>query len=152
MYLQTEPGSEPVVVEGLFNVTPERMYRAWTSPDEVIKWFGPAPNSLIACEIDLRIGGKWRFVLEDSPEKKRRIEGEYLEVEENRRLVFSWTFVTQVDGGEPEVTHPSKVSVTFTPDGAATRIDLRHEAIRSEDGRLGVGRGWEACFTSLQSL
>ncbi len=151
-FLQTRPGADPVIVEGIFNAAPERVFRAWTEPDEVVKWFGARPGSLASAEIDLRVGGGWCFVLTDTPEKTVRLEGEYIHIEPARALVFSWRHV-EVLGGEHEETRQSRVSVAFRPHGErSTHVRLMHEEIRAEDARIGVGTGWDASFTSLQNL
>ena len=151
-FLKTAPGAEPVIVEGLFAAPVDRLFRAWTDPDEIIEWFGRAPRCLVSAEIDLRVGGRWCFVLEETAEKTSKLEGEYIEIEPDQSLVFSWSHVTAFADGRREATHASRVSVTFTPHGKSTRIDLRHEAIEKEDGRLGVGKGWTLSFTSLEKL
>lgn len=151
-FLQTEPGAEPVIVEGAFAAPAERVFRAWTEPDEIIKWFGKAPHSLVRAEIDLTVGGRWRFVLEDSESMHSSLEGEYVSIVENSLLVFTWAHVTTAGDGTHEVTPESKVTVRFVPDGKATRLHLTHETIRREEGRLGVGRGWNASFASLEAL
>ena len=56
-FLRSAPGSDPIVVEGTFAASPERVFRAWTRPEEVRKWFGQQPDSLESAEIDLRVGG-----------------------------------------------------------------------------------------------
>ena len=40
-FLKSPPGETPVIVEGLFAASPDRVFRAWTEADEVLKWFGP---------------------------------------------------------------------------------------------------------------
>lgn len=151
-FLKSAPGAEPVIVEGLFPAPVERLFRAWTDPDEIIEWFGSAPRCLVSAQVDLRVGGRWCFVLEETAEKTSRLEGEYLEIEPDRCLVFSWNHITAFADGRHEATHTSRVSVTFTPHGKSTRVDLRHETIDRQDGRLGVGKGWELSFTSLENL
>ena len=54
-FLQTEQGDDPVVVEGHFAAPPAKVFQAWTDPDIVMKWFGPAPNSLHSAAIDLQL-------------------------------------------------------------------------------------------------
>lgn len=54
--------------------------------------------------------------------------------------------------GTRESTDSSKVTVTFAEAGKATEVKLRHEAIRTEDARRGVGGGWNGCFGRLADL
>lgn len=148
--LHSEPGRDPVTVSSVFNATPQRLFKAWTDPKELIKWFGPKPNCLLAVDVDLRVGGGWCFLVEESAEKKVHLKGEYLQIESDKTLIFSWSHVKEFPTGRSETTPFSQVTVHFTPVEQGTRLDLRHESVQTEDGRLGVGRGWFACVTNLQ--
>lgn len=78
--------------------------------------------------------------------------GEYLVIEPGQRLAFSWQSLRENADGSREESEPSRVTVTFAPQGAATVVNLTHERIVAEEGRLGVSRGWNASFASLTSL
>ena len=78
-----------LVLERVVDVPPELVWKAWTRPEHVVKWFTPVPWTTHDCQIDLRVGGLFRFVM-------RSPEGEdfpnaacYLEIVPNRKLV--WT-------------------------------------------------------------
>lgn len=148
--VHSAPGKDPIELEGLFDAPPERVFRAWTEPDQLMKWFGPEENLLKAAEIDLRVGGQWRLFLNTSGEAAERFEGEYLAIEPGERLVFSWSHVAVAPDGTQEATPASKVSVTFEPVGAKTRMHLRHEAIQSENARRNVGNGWSGSLDRLE--
>lgn len=148
-FLKSAPGLEPVVVEGVFAAPVERVYRAWTDPDELKAWFGLERHSLVSAEVDLRVGGRWRFVVSESEHERTSLHGEYLEIEPNARLAFSWRFLRENADGIREETGTSRVTVTFEAHGASTRVHLSHEGIATEDGRLGVGQGWNASLANL---
>ena len=151
-FLKSPPGETPVIVEGLFAASPDRVFRAWTEADEVLKWFGPAPHSLETVDIDLREGGSWRFAFPKVDGPRNSLFGEYLTVEQSRRLVFTWHHQRQFDDGQQETTPRSQVTVTFEPKADGTFVRLVHEAIREEDARKGVGRGWNAGFGQLHMV
>ena len=148
-FLRSDIGSEPAIVEGLLAAPVARVYRAWTSPDEIVKWFGLKAGAMVSAEIDLRVGGQWCFVMHDDEESRSSLRGEYFTVEFEKRLAFSWRHVREHADGRREETAASKVTVTFRQEGAATHLHLRHEGILQEDGRQGVGRGWDATFGHL---
>ncbi|MFN3649760.1 MAG: SRPBCC family protein [Armatimonadota bacterium] len=76
-------------LERVVDVPRELVWKAWTTPEHLVKWFTPAPWSTAECELDLRPGGIFRTVM-CSPEGEKFEEvGCYLEVVENERLV--WT-------------------------------------------------------------
>ncbi|PVB61661.1 SRPBCC domain-containing protein [Labrenzia sp. 011] len=151
-FLKSEPGAEPVLIDGLFRASPQRVFRAFTEPDEIRSWFVPGDGGLVAVEIDLQVGGRWCFVIERSEEKQVQLEGEYLTIDAPNRLEFSWRHVQEFTDGRREATDSSRVVITFTQAGKATEVKLRHEAIRTEDGRRGVGGGWDGCLARLAEL
>lgn len=150
-FQQSPAGQDPIEVSATFAAKPPRLFKAWTDAKEIKQWFGLVPGSVIDARVDATEGGQWCFLLEDSAEKRVQLEGEYLTVEPNRELVFTWSHVVDFGDGRREATPHSKVSVLFTEVDQQTRIDLRHEAIQSESGRLGVGSGWRTCFEHLES-
>ncbi len=151
-FLRSSPGAEPVTVSGTFNVPVARLFKAWTEPEEIKQWFGPRPNTVVDAEVNLQVGAGWRFVVDQTVEKSELLEGQYLEIEENAKLVFSWRHIQEFADGRCEATDYSKVTVCFIADGDSTRLELRHEAIKSEDGRKGVGGGWLVCFESIAAI
>ncbi len=151
-FVRTEPGDDPIVVEGYFAAPPARVFEAWTDPNIVVKWFGRAPNSLHSATIDLRPGGAWKFLKSKDDDKSIGFEGQYLDIQPGEKLVFSWAHVIAHANGEREATPYSRVEVIFTPKGKGTYVRLVHSAISSEDSRRGIGGGWEAAFTFMTKV
>ena len=151
-FLTTKIGASPVIIIGTFPVSAARAYKAWTSEDEIIQWFGTEPFCVKSASIDLSVGGSWKFIFEDTPQKTISLQGEYIEIIPNEKLVFSWKHVTENKGEEKTSTAPSKVTVKFRELNGETTITLHHENINNEDGRKGVGSGWQCSFESLQNI
>lgn len=151
-FLKSPEGADPIVVEGTFKGTPDRVFRAWTTPDEVKKWFGQRPDSLASAEIDLQVGGVWRFAFEAMEAHQDVLGGTYAAVEPASRLAFSWIHERIFPDGRVEKTPASEVTVTFEAVGEGTFVRLVHSAIRSEDARKGVGSGWSSSFASIQAV
>src|ERR1700759_4706284 len=86
--IQTNPKLD-LVLERVVDVSKERVWAAWTKPEHIKKWFTPAPWTTVDCEIDLRPGGIFRTVMRSPEGQEFPNEGCYLEVVENRKLV--WT-------------------------------------------------------------
>lgn len=151
-YIQSVAGEDPLVVEGYFACTPQRMFEVWTDPDIVKVWFGRDAQSLQSAEIDLRPGGKYRFIRSSDPQQTVGFEGEYLEIERDSKLVFSWRHIVEHASGEREETPSSRVEVTFTADGDGTQVYLVHSGISTEDARKGIGGGWNSSFGKIAAL
>lgn len=151
-FVKTEPGADPIVVECYFAAAPATMFRAWTDPDVVVKWFGRAPNSLHSATIDLRPGGAWQFLKSKDENKSVGFEGEYLVIEPGKRLVFSWSQVVAHADGKREATPPSQVEITFTAKGKGTNLRLVHSAVHGEEARHGFAGGWDRAFSLMSAL
>ncbi|MBD0321275.1 MAG: SRPBCC domain-containing protein, partial [Gemmatimonadetes bacterium] len=78
-----------LVLERVVDVPPEAVWAAWTRPEQVVKWFTPAPWQTVHCEIDLRPGGIFRTTMRSPEGEEFSSDGCIVEVVENRR--FSWT-------------------------------------------------------------
>lgn len=119
------------------------VWRAWTDPEEKRRWWGRSEGlELRLCEIDLRVGGRYRYGMAAKGEPKGEIgeaaHGEYRVVEPERRLVYTWTW-----GGEDPSVRDTLVTVTFEAlSEDRTRVTVVHE--RQPDARVaGVHRnGW----------
>lgn len=148
-HLLSAKGDDPVVLEGLFRASLSRVWRAWTEPDELTKWFGKPGGGCVSAEVDLRVGGRWRCVISEAADGRSALEGEYRVVETERRLIYSWRHVVERPDGAREATADSQVTVEFAAEGAAARVRLRHEGILRREGREGVAGGWGAAFARL---
>lgn len=149
---RTGIGSEPVVVECYFAAPPAKVFQAWTDPKRIVKWFGPAPNSLLSATIDLRPGGSWRFLTSKDAAKSVGYEGEYLDVQPGTRLVFTWSRVVIHANGEREATLHAEIEVNFTAKGGGTDLRLVHTVKQPEDLSPSIGDNWRRTFTTLAAL
>ncbi|MEC9345929.1 MAG: SRPBCC domain-containing protein [Pseudomonadota bacterium] len=149
-FLKSPPGETPVIVEGHFRATPARVFRAWTEPDEIVQWFGT--HTLSSAEIDLRVGGTWRFLFADTGNGRSILQGSYTDVSPNDRLAFTWVHEHARTDGVIETTPESQVTITFAPERDGTFVRLVHAGIQRVEGRSGVGQGWNASFERLQAI
>ncbi|MEO1029587.1 MAG: SRPBCC domain-containing protein [Pseudomonadota bacterium] len=144
-FLQSAPGDDPVILEGLFDAPVEDVYRAWTEPTEFATWFTLVDGKSGTAELSVEVGGVWRFHL---PDGMAWFEGRYTQVEDCRTLAFTWRHVRLENGGRSE-TPESRVTVRFEPRGSQTQLHLRHEGA-SEVGRGSIGTGWTGAFERLK--
>ena len=141
-FLQSAPGDAVIRAEGAFRASVEKAWAAWTEAERLKRWFGADAADFERMQVDVRVGGRWRFDIPGDPPS--RLEGEYIVVEENARLVFSWRHVA----GET-ATPTSQVSVDFRATEGGCVVSLRHEGIQTESGRSGVSHGWRNSFERL---
>ncbi len=151
-FLKSSPGDDPIRIQGYFPVPPEKAFRAWTDPHVVMKWFGSAPNTLHSANIDLRVGGGWKFVESKLENHSIWFEGEYLEITPGKHLLFTWTKVIQYRNEEPDRTNSSLVEITFTEIDNGTEIHLIHSHIERLAERQGFAGGWRFAIEALWKL
>ena len=77
-------------IKRLMKASRERVYAAWTDPEQLQQWFGPAKVRTRALEADVRVGGKFRWDITSPEGEEMTVEGEYRELEPGRKIVFSW--------------------------------------------------------------
>ena len=127
------------------NATPEKVYAAWTDPEKIARWFGPAQVKAgsVSAKIDLRVGGRYRIGFEGGDGEYFQVDGVYREVTPNARIAFSWAWHST-----PE--RESQVTVSLQPDGDGTLLTLHHEQFFNEAARDGHARGWTELLDKLE--
>ena len=86
------PSPREVVMTRVFDAPRHLVYEAMTRPELLKRWFGPHGWSLVVCEIDLRVGGAWRYVLEGPDGRSMGMGGEYREIVPGERTVHTESF------------------------------------------------------------
>ena len=129
-----------------YEVAPDKVWRAWTDPQALKLWFGPAEIvSVPVSEIDLRVGGRFRVVMLEANGERHEVGGVYREIVPNRKLVFSWAWHST-----PE--RESRVTVLIEPSGRGADLELRHEQFFDEAAREGHEHGWTGSLVKLEAL
>ncbi|MBC7645751.1 MAG: SRPBCC family protein [Pseudopedobacter sp.] len=139
-----------LVIERTLEVSPERVWAAWTQPELLKKWFAPAPWSTVDCEIDLRPGGQMRTTMRSPEGQDFPGVGCYLEVVEKERLVFTDALTP---GYRPSSAPFFTAVITLEPYGTGTqyRVVAMHadEATRDKHEEMGFEKGWNQCLDQL---
>jgi uncharacterized protein YndB with AHSA1/START domain len=88
----TTPSEREVYVERVFEAPPERVFAAFTGPELIPQWWGPHGTTTVVDQMDVRPGGTWRFISQDSDGSETAFRGVYREVTPPTRLVqtFEW--------------------------------------------------------------
>ena len=119
---------------------PERVWRAFTTADELAAWFWPTAWDAVVT-VDLRVGGRYRVA---SAPVGMAFGGEYVAVEPTERLVQTW----QWDGEDDETL----VTVTLTPEGSGTRLEIVHERFATDEDAASHLQGWNDCLDRLPAI
>src|SRR4029077_5763186 len=98
----TTPTESEIVLTRVFDAPRSLVFDAFTRPELLRRWFGPRGWSLVVCEVDLRVGGTWRFVLRGPDGKDMGMRGVYREIVAPDRSVHTESFDDYP--GESQVT------------------------------------------------
>jgi uncharacterized protein YndB with AHSA1/START domain len=127
-----------------YPVAPEKVWRAWTDPQAVAKWWGPGPGEPVSlAELDVRVGGRFRIVFGGADGKMHECAGTYKEVVPNKKLVFTWSW--------PNTT-PDRISVVtieFRKVDNGTDLLFKHDQLFDEKARDDHKRGWSSTLDKL---
>ena len=125
------------------------VFDAWTKPELMQRWWVPksAPITLLSCEMDVRVGGTYRFTFQVDPTTTMDFFGRYLDVDPPRRLV--WT--NEEGGGDAVIS-----TATFDEDGGRTRLVIhdRYPSKEALDEAIASGSvaGWDEQLGQLEAL
>ncbi|MFL5268479.1 MAG: SRPBCC family protein [Stellaceae bacterium] len=152
-----------LVLERVVDVAPNLVWAAWTRLEYVKQWFTPAPWQTVDCEIDLRPGGIFRFVMRSPEGQEFPNEGCYLEVIENEKLVWTGAlkagYRPRQPGNRPDDEHCPflfTAVILLEPHGAGTKytaiaIHADQEGAKKH-ADMGFHEGWGKTLDQLVTL
>jgi uncharacterized protein YndB with AHSA1/START domain len=143
-----ETSEQVVRLSRTFKATPERVFAAWSTPEQIAKWFGPANYTVRVLRLEAGIDGEYEFAMTPpGADQARFIAGRYLDYQPGRRLVFTWAW--RDEPGAATAADESLVTVEFNASGADTELVLTHERLTGAESREGHRQGWVGSFDGL---
>ena len=144
------PGDRQIVLSRLFEAPARLVFAAFTQPELLVRWYGAQGWRLVRCDVDLRVGGRWRFVSQGPDDARMTQSGVYRQIDPPHRLVCTELFDDQSYPGETLVSHEftelaGRTTVTTTLLYATA--EGRDTVLRYPMTR-GIGQG----FTRLAEL
>lgn len=125
----------------------EDVFRAWTDPEVLARWWGPGDHTVTDVELDAQLGGRYRLVVATPEGGTMIMVGIYVEFDPPHRLSFTWNWEA---GGVNRVE--SRVTVELRPAGEATELVLWHGGFPDEAVAAPYRRGWDATLPKLLAL
>ena len=145
----TLPSDREIAFSRVFQAPRELVFEAWTKPEHVKNWYPCPQMSMSVCEIDLRPGGAWRYILATADGTEYRFRGIYQEVAAPERLVLTECFENPAVGNPEWLT-----TITFEEhDGRTTvKSTLLHKSVENRNGHLqsGMERGLSHTMDRLE--
>jgi uncharacterized protein YndB with AHSA1/START domain len=131
-----------LVVRRTIRAPAARLFAAWTEPERILQWWGPAGVRCTGAEIDLRVGGAYRIANQFPDGAVIWITGAFEQISAPKKLVYTWRLEP---GAQPE----ERVTVRFEERADATEVTVVHERIASPEIRDRHEAGWRACLEGL---
>ena len=139
----TLPTDEQILITREFDAPKHLVYKAWTTPELVKRWWHANRGEVTVVEIDLRVGGKWRYVMVTDDGFEVGFHGEYSEIVPNERIVS-----TEIYEGLPEGVSEEEGAtvntVTFIEAGGRTMVTLLVQATSKISRDAIIDSGMEA--------
>lgn len=123
------------------------VFRAWSAPEHLMRWWGPKDFTMQSAEMDFRPGGKWRTCFRSPEGQDHWAEGTYSEIVEPERLAF--TFAWQEDDG---TSGPKMQTIVTLEDlGDRTRLVFKQGVYATAEIRHSHEGGWGECLDRLET-
>lgn len=133
----TLPSDTQILITREFDAPRDLVYRAYTVPELIRRWWSGDRGEVTSAEVDLRPGGSWRYVMTANAGFEVAFHGEYQEIIPAERIV-----ATEVYEGAPDAA--AVVTTTFAEHGGRTTLSILVQHISRENRDLHLNSGMEA--------
>lgn len=125
-----------------FNAPVETLFNAWKTPEIISQWFAPGNMTVPEATVDFKEGGVYRFVMQNQDGEQFIVGGEYTEIAQPEKLVFSWQWESS--------PHTTKVTVLFTAlADNKSKLELIHTEFQEKEFCDKHNEGWLSCLANL---
>jgi len=134
-----------LTITRIFDAPRHLVFKAWSAPEHLARWWGPSGFTLPVCEMDFRPGGAYRYCMRSPDGKEYWVRGVYREIIEPERLVLSGGW----EDAAGKVGHETTTTITFEEQGGKTKLTLHNgvfESVASRDSHRG---GWNGSIERL---
>jgi uncharacterized protein YndB with AHSA1/START domain len=139
---------DTVTLTRQFKAPRERVFAAFASGPMLSQWLGPANGKVQSCDVDFKVGGKYRYAFNSPEMGDMAVNGEYREITPPSKIVFTWQWEDDEDWAK--VT--SVITIDLVAQGTETELRLTQVGFPAPEGRDNHGRGWGTCFDRLEAL
>ena len=130
----TLPADEQILITREFDAPKHLVYKAWTTPELVKRWWTANRGEATVAEIDLRVGGTWRYVMVTDDGFEVGFHGEYREIVPNERIVS-----TEVYEGMPDAEALNTLTLTESDGRTTLTILVEHASKEHRDAHINSG-------------
>lgn len=145
----TLPSDREFVITRMFDAPARLVFEAWTTPEHVRRWWSHETSPLVVCDIDLRVGGRWRYVTRDGDGAELGWNGVYREIVPSERIVS-----TEVFEGYPDAEALNTLTLTELEGVTTLTANILHRSKENRDGHVnsGMETGMQVAMNRLEDL
>ena len=145
----TLPADEQILITREFDAPKHLVYKAFTTPELVKRWWHANRGEMTVAEIDLRVGGKWRYVMVAEGDFEVGFHGEYREIVPNERIVS-----TEVYEGMPGAEAVNTMTLTEVDGRTTLEILVQHASKEHRDAHIesGMEAGMQDAMDLLEQV
>ena len=146
----TLPQDEQILITREFDAPADLVYKAWTTPELVRRWWTAKRGEMTVCDIDLRVGGAWRYVMNTHEgDMEVGFHGEYREIVPNERIVS-----TEVYEGFPDAGAVNTLTFIEADGRTTLEVLVQHETKEHRDFHIesGMEDGMQDAFDLLEEV
>jgi len=152
----TLPADDQILITREFAAPKHLVYKAWTTPELVKRWWSSEYGDMTVADIDLRVGGRWRYVMVREDGFEVAFHGEYREIVPNERIVSTEIYEGAIE--DPAAVDEQTVvnNITFTEADGATTLTVLVECptkdIRDVIMNSGMESGMQKAYDYLEKV
>jgi uncharacterized protein YndB with AHSA1/START domain len=152
--------SREITITRVFDAPRALIWKAWTEPEEFMRWWGPKGYTAPVCKVDLRVGGKYLYCMRSPEGQDFWGTGVYREIVPLERIAYTDSFADS-EGNLVPPTHygfgadfPSEllVTVTFEDYEGKTKLTLKHAGLPAGEVSQQTVAGWNESFDKLAEI
>jgi uncharacterized protein YndB with AHSA1/START domain len=145
----TLPADDQILIEREFAAPAALVWRAVTEPDLVRRWWHAGRGEMTQCEIDLRVGGTWRYAMRPEGGEEFAFYGEFLELVPNEKVVQTETFAPF-----PDDASTNTMTLTERDGRTVMRTLVQHQTAQARDMHInsGMEAGMQDAFDRLEKV
>lgn len=132
--LIVEPGKKHFEFRRAFDAPRDLVWEAMSKPEHVRRWYGPRRMTTVVCDMDFRVGGKWRVVFRTPDGHEAGFNGEYLLIEAPVKMSQTWCFEMF-----PDAVSVETMELEAQGDRTIMRGTVTHSSVENRDAHLGSG-------------
>jgi uncharacterized protein YndB with AHSA1/START domain len=143
------PTDEQILITREFDAPKELVFKAWTTPELVKRWWNARRGEVTVAEIDLKVGGRWRYVMVTDDGTEVGFHGEYREIVPNERIVS-----TEVFESWPDAESVNTLTLTEVAGRTLLTILVQHQSKEHRDAHIesGMEAGMQDALDLLEQV